>query len=436
MSESGPPPIMRGDLFSLLDPEGAEPAEGVSAPTIPEPRSKGKKAKAPAIPDAGEAQVTPGGIGAAARRLIQRVAAGERAPGVAVVMQCLTELAQLSDDGDPMRAFWALASIKQRLLALGLAKSRAFPGVLVAERHLILPQARGAQVVRAMPAGGARDIWFVATREVNPFLGAPPGIEAIPDGRPELADSALGPPLVPTVEVTFRMFRFGADPSDIRMVMRIQQEPGAFCDVLGAFDGERVALLSRDVLGVFDPDGKPILSGRIPFQSTEEGIGAEVTAIALQADILALNLRQDRERPVELALIAIPERKGFPVGGVGDDASVLVLGPKQAYIVDGLTLVRMPLFAEKDEPVRVLAIRPWFAEYPWSARLFMAWDGTRVWLSNGQKMLVIDDDLAHVRAEIVLPEPIVDFSVAGTEVRLVHLDRDLGRLRIAVYEVD
>lgn len=409
-----PPPVMRGDLFALLDPE-----------------ANGK-------------EVTPNRIASAARKLAQRVERGKRAPGAPVVMQCLEELTHLGEDKDPMRAFWALSSIRQRLMALGMARSRTFPGRFVGERVLVLPQSRAAQVVRVLPSA-ERTIWYVATREATPSYARRSADAPLPEGRPELADSALGPARLELAEVTFRLFRFGEHGSDIRLCMRVVQEPGAFCDVVAAGDGERVAMLSRDVIGVFEPDGKPSLSGRLPIDgglsrseagAGDERGGGEVTAMALQGDILALNLRPAPERPVELALIAVSERKGFPVASVGDDAQGLVLGPRQAYVLDGVQLVRLPLFAAAaDEPVRVFQVRPWFAEYPWSARHLMAWDGKRLWLSNGQKIIVLDESLALVRAEIVLPEPIIDLHVVGGEVRLVHFDPGLGRVRIAHWEI-
>lgn len=392
---------MRGDLFALLDPE-----------------SGGK-------------DTTPQRIASAARRLAQRVKDGERAPGAPVVMQCLDELTHLLDGKDPMRAFWALSSIRQRLMALGLARSRTFPGTLVGERTLVLPQSRLAQIVRVLPSRG--DVWYVATREAFPSYARRADDVPFPEGRPELDDSPLGPPRVDLAEVTFRLFRFGESASDIRLCMRVVQEPGSFCDIVACGDGERVALLSRDVIGVFEADGKPILSGRLPIEAEP---GGEVTAIALQGDILGLNLRAAKDRQVELALIAVSERKGFPVGVVGEDAQGLLLGPRQAYVLDGVQLVRLPLFAAAvDEPVKVFPVRPWFAEYVWSARHLLAWDGKRVWLSNGHKIIVIDETLDLVRAEIVLPEPIVDLHVSGNDVRLVHFDPGIGRVRIAHWEI-
>ncbi len=124
------------------------------------------------------------------------------------------------------------------------------------------------------------------------------------------------------------------------------------------------------------------------------------------------------------------------MGVVGEDAQGLVLGPRQAYVLDGVQLVRMPLFtAAVDEPVKVFSVRPWFAEYTWSARHLMAWDGKRLWFSNGHKIIVLDESLDLVRAEIVLPEPIVDLHVVGSDVYLVHFDQSIGRVRIAHWEI-
>jgi len=405
MFEERPPPILRGDLFTLLDPDGM-----------------GR-------------DVTPGKVAQAAQKLVSRVQSGKRTAGAPVVMQCLQELAALSDGHDPMRAFWALTSIRQRLVALGHATARELPFPLKARRALVLPQAGAGrtQVARALKAGGDRDVWFVATREAAPVVQDPP--ELAVEGRPALADSACGPVVHPVVETTFRMFRFGERASDIRMVMRVVQEPGAFCDIQAASDGQRVALLSRDVIGIFDADGAPQLSGRLPIDADIDK-GAEVTAMALAGNILGLNIRHAKERPVELALIAIDDRKGFPVGVVGDDANGLVLGERAAYVVDGVHLVRLPLFASSEAEVKVFPLRPWFAEYPWTTRLTGSWDGRRVWISNGRKIVIVDEDLAEVRAEIVLPEPIVDFVVTEGTLHLVHAEEGVGRLAIGRYAVE
>lgn len=401
MFEERPPPILRGDLFTLLDPDGM-----------------GR-------------DVTPGRVAQAAQRLVSRVQAGKRTAGAPVVMQCLQELAALSDGHDPMRAFWALTSIRQRLVALGHATTRGLPFPLESRRVLVLPQAGPhTQVARVLKAGGERDVWFVATREAAPIDPEPPALVA--EGRPSVPDTACGPIVAPVVETTFRLFRFGERASDIRMVMRVVQEPGAFCDVQAASDGDKVALLSRDVIGIFDAEGHPQLSGRLPIDADVDK-GAEVTAMALASNILGLNLRHARDRAVELALIAIDERKGFPVGVVGDDAGGLVLGERAAYIIDGVQLVRLPLFTTGEAEVKVFPLRPWFAEYPWTTRLIGCWDGRRVWISNGRKLVIIDEDLAEVRAEIVLPEPIVDFVVANRTLHLVHYEEGIGRLRIGRY---
>ena len=70
-----------------------------------------------------------------------------------------------------------------------------------------------------------------------------------------------------------------------------------------------------------------------------------------------------------------------------------------------------------------------------AAAVVMAFDGDRVWLSNGLKIVVLDQSLELVRAEIVLPEPIVDLHVRGDAVYLVHLDHDIGRVRVARWEI-
>jgi len=460
MFDHDPPPVMRGDLFVLLDPDASS---GTRRATAPEAIAK------------------------AAQKLARRVELGERAAGTPVVMQCLEELALIANQADPMRAFMTLSSIRQRLMSLGLARSRGLPGRLKSERVLVLPQSRQATVCRVLPAAD-HSVWYVATREAFPAYRWRDQDEVF-EGleRPELADSAMGPPRVELTEVTFRLYRFGESSSDIRLCMRVVQEPGSFSEIHAAGDGNRVAMLSKDVIGVFESDGKPILSGRLPIggqslksagqtdrptglaqkskggkrrgrsealvsatapaakREAREGApaygklperGAEVTAIALDGDVLGLNLKSHPDRPAELALIAINERRGFPVGVVGDDAQGLLLGPRQAYIIDGVQLVRLPLFsAPATDAIALFQFRPWFAEYPWTGRHLLAWDGKRLWFSNGSKLIVLSDGLDRVLAEIVLPEPIIDFTVTGNEVRLVHHDARAGRLTIALWEL-
>lgn len=411
MFDEGPPPVMRGDLFALLDPDGA--ATGGRA-------------------------VSPAGIAKKARRLMQRVELGERTPGSPVVMQCLEELSLMGPGQDPVRAFSTLSTIRQRLKSLGLSRSRGLPGTLVGERLLVLPQSQRASVLRVLPAQEFR-VWYVVTREamVSPRWRPPEALEG--DTRGEVADSALGPARYERPEVTFRLFRFGEGAADIRLCMRVIQEPGSYCEARAAGDGRRVALLTRDVIGVFEGDGRPVLSGRLPFGAEPaEGEdarlgqrGAEVTALALDGDVLGLNMRARSGAAAELALVSVSERRGFPIGVVGEDADGLELGPKEAFIIDGVQLVRMPLSVEAADGVRVFHFRPWFAEYPWSAKHLQSWDGARLWLSNGMKIIVLDAMLEQVLAEIVLPEPILDFAARGDEVWLAHHDARTARLRVA-----
>lgn len=404
MFGDGPPPVMRGDLFALLDPESGE-GSGTRRATSPE------------------------GIARAARRLVERVKAGERASGSPVVMQCLDELAGL-ETGEPMRAFSTLSTIRQRLRSLGLATSRGLPGRLVGQRTLVLPQSKRAVVLRVLPAL-AHKVWYVATREA---FAAP---RAMADGgkdpfgelaRPELLDAAMGPARYEKPEVTFRLYRFGEGAADIRLCMRVIQEPGSYAAVQVAGDGRRVAMLSKDVIGVFDGEGRPVLSGRLPLGEGAQG-PTEVSAMALDNDVLGLNLKGRGEQPAELALVSIGERRGFPVGKVGEEADDLVLGSRQAYVLDGLQIIRFPLFSGGD--LATFSFRPWFAEYPWSARYPMGWDGERLWITNGRKLVVLSDGLDRVLGEIVLPAPIIDFAVTGREVWLVHHDVQAGRLEVA-----
>lgn len=402
MFGEGPPPVMRGDLFALLDPEGGD----------------GEKSRRSATPER---------IARAAQRLLERVRAGERMSGSPVVMQCLDELATL-ETGAPMRAFSTLSTIRQRLKSLGLATSRGLPGRLVGQRTLVLPQSKRAAVLRVMPAVDHK-VWYVATREAFAATSAGPGIND-PFGelpRPELLDAAMGPARYERPEVTFRLYRFGESSADIRLCMRVIQEPGSYAAVQVAGDGRRVAMLSKDVIGVFDGDGRPVLSGRLPLG--ESGGASEVAAMALDDDVLGLSLRRKEEQPAELALVSIGERRGFPVGKVGEEADDLVLGSRQAYVLDGLQVIRFPLFSGGE--VSTFSFRPWFAEYPWSPRHPMGWDGERLWITNGRKLVVLSDGLEQVLAEIVLPAPVIDFAVRGREVWLVQHDVQAGRLEVA-----
>lgn len=404
MFGDGPPPVMRGDLFALLDPESGD----------------GKNARRATSPE---------GIARAARRLVERVKAGERASGSPVVMQCLDELAGLESDM-PMRAFSTLSTIRQRLRSLGLASSRGLPGRLVAQRTLVLPQSKRAVVLRVLPAVDHK-VWYVSTREAFAAPGPSSLADKDPFGelvRPEQLDAAMGPARYARPEVTFRLYRFGEGAADIRLCMRVIQEPGSYAAVQVAGDGRRVAMLSKDVIGVFDGDGRPVLSGRLPLADGARG-GSEVCAMALDQDVLGLTLRGRHEAAAELALVSIGERRGFPVGHVGEEADDLVLGSRQAYVLDGLQIIRFPLFSGGE--LTTFSFRPWFAEYPWSPRHPMGWDGERLWITNGRKLVVLSDGLDQVLGEIVLPAPIIDFAVAGREVWLVHHDVQAGRLEVA-----
>jgi hypothetical protein len=400
MFDDTTPPVMRGDLFTLLDPEVT---------------------KSP---------LTPERIGAAARALVDQVTLGERAPGASVLMECLGELARVQGPGESAgAAFGVLESVRSRLTRLGGVRSSSLPFTRLRERAVVLPQRRSASLVRALPSA---DGYFVLTREATAAAGDEP--PDLPDGRPDVGeDSAIGPALVPPVDVTFRLFRFGAEASDIRMVIRIVQEAGTYRRVLCAGDGERLAVLSRDVVAVFDPAGQSVLSGRVPLDPDVDS-GAEVTAMALEGDILALNIRSAADRPVELALLNIAERKGLPVGVVGDEAATVVLGDKRAYVIDGLNLLSVPLF-QPGGGIDVFRLRPWFAEYPWRPYEMLAWDAGRVWITNGEKIVVANDDLSVVVGEIVLPEPIVDFHVHDGELSLVTFDPALSVARVTTWDV-
>lgn len=400
MLEDTSPPLMRGDLFGLLDPDG------------------------------GDAPLTPQRIGLAAQRLLDRVTLGERSPGAPLLMDCLGELARLAGlRAGGVEGFATLDTVRQRLLRLGDVRGAALPFAPLRERSVVLPQKRSASLVRAVPLG---DVCFVLTREAAAAAG-----EHVPElegGRPEGdGDRAIGPAVVPPVDVTFRLFRFGTEASDIRMIVRIVQETGTYRSVLCVGDGERLAVLSRDVVAVFDAQGQSVLSGRVPLDPDADH-GAEVTAMALDGDILALNMREARERPVELALLNLAEKRGLPVGVVGEEAGVMVLGDKRAYVIDGLNLVSIPLFQPGAE-IGVLRLRPWFAEYAWRPYELLAWGAGRVWVSNGQKIVVARDDLAAVVAEIVLPEPIVDLHLYDGELSLVTYDPALALAQVSTWDV-
>ncbi|MCA9513399.1 MAG: hypothetical protein KC635_00495 [Myxococcales bacterium] len=394
-----PPPVMRGDLFALLDP------------------------------DAEDAAVTPVSIAANAQRLVELVTLGERAPGTPAVMRCLEDIAELGDDGTTVgEAFTRLAAIRRALVALGDAKGHVLPWPRLRDRTVVLPQKRSASVVRTLPAGEG---YFVLTCEASEAKqGAP---SELPAGEPDRDDVAIGAAIVPPVDTTFRLFRFGGQPSDIRLVMRIVQEAGTYRPVLAHGDGSRVAVVSRDVVGIFDESGTAVLSGRVPLDMGVDS-GSEVTSVALEGDVLALNLRPAGGRPVELALMNLTQKKGFPIGVVGDEASAMVLGERSAFVVDGLNLLRVPLF-QNDATIEVLRLRPWFAEYPWSPHNYVGWDAGRVWVSNGRKLVVVADDLSAVLGELSLPEPIVDMHVRDGEMVLVTHDAGVSVATIAVYDV-
>lgn len=400
MFDDTSPPIMRGDLFSLLDPEpGAEP-------------------------------FTPAAVGEAARELHEQVEVGERAPGPPLLMSCLLELARIGvTTPDGPSAFLHLSDVRRRLVRLGEDTSSALPFTLLRERAVVLPQKRAASLVRAVPNG---DGYYVLTREAAPAT-APPEPMDLPDGRPDNDDAALGPVRVPPVDVTYRLFRFGAEPSDIRMVIRIVQEAGTYRRVLCAGDGRRLAVLSRDVVAVFDDAGQTALSGRVPLDPDADA-GAEVTAMAVEGDILALNMRSAANRPIELALLNIAERRGLPIGVVGQEASAVVLAERCAFVIDGLNLVSVPLFVAAAK-IDVFRLRPWFGEYPFRPLEMLAYDAGRVWVTNGQKLVVIDESLDAVLGEVVLPEPIIDFHVRDDELSLVTFDPELSVARICTYDV-
>ncbi len=409
MFDDPTPPVMRGDLFALLDPDPSAEA------------------------------LTPERISEAAQALARRVARGERAPGDAVVMDCLDQLVGLAaaaaaaadDDDDAGRAWPTLDRIRRRLSARSAAESRApLPWRRTRERVIVLPQRRSASLVRAMPIGEG---YFAMIREATP-ASRPPRADLGDGERPDTDDAALGPPaLVPPVDVAFRLFRFGEAASDIRLAMHIGQEAGTYREVLCAGGGDRFAVLCGAVMGVFNQSGQAIMSGRVPGDK-ERAPGAEVTAIALEGDMLALNMRADAGRPVEMALLNIAERRGLPIGTVGEDASALALGDRCAFVVDGLNLVRVPLFDSGAE-VRVLRLRPWFAEYPWRPRKLIAWGAGRLWVCNGDKIVLFDNGLDRVLGEVVLPQRVVDMSVRDAELCLVTYDPNHSVARITCYDL-
>ncbi|MFT7579563.1 MAG: hypothetical protein ACI9MR_001229 [Myxococcota bacterium] len=399
MFDESRPPVMRGDLFALLDQDTSEQA------------------------------LTPERISEGARALVERVSSGDRGPGVPGVMHCLNALAQLGGEYETARAFGRLTSIRQQLVDLSETQATTLPWPVSREQTIVLPQKRSATLLRVVPT---KTGYFVLTCEAAP---------AERDAAYELlldemeSEESAGKALVPPVEVTYKLFRFGQTASDIRMIMRIVQEPRTFRTVICAGDGERLAVLSRDVIGVFDDDGKVALSGRVPLDQNPEA-GAEVTALAVQGDVLALNIRPGTDRPVELALLNLAEKRGFPIGTVGQEAGEIVLGPKQAYILDGLNLVRIPLFNPEDTQIQVFGLRPWFAEYPWQPRKMLAYANERVWISNGRKLIVLSADMGVVLGEIVLEEPIVDFEVFDDELSLVTFDREVAMAKVVSYRVD
>ncbi len=396
---------MRGDVFGLMEPDPtAQP-------------------------------VTPERIGRAATALMELVAAGSRTAGPPELMACLTSLAELAveDPGavlEPRAAYTVLRDVRAQLVELGRQAAAPLPWPKISERTVVLPQSRSATLVRAVAAG---EVYFVLTREVT-ANARPDHVDfAFPEGRPE-DTSALGPPSVPPVDVTYRLFRYGPDPSDIRMVMRIVQEAGTYRPVLCVSDGDRIAVLSRDVLGIFNQQGEAALSGRVPLDQ-DMTVGAAVTSMALAGDIMALAIRPARDEPVELAIMNVAEKKGLPVGVVGHDANALTLGEKQAYVVDGLNLVRVPLFDKERSGVDVFWQRPWFAEYPYNAHRMMAHDDDAVWLSDGRKIVILADDLSHVRTEITLQDPILDLDVHDGRLSLVTFEPELAVAKITTYEV-
>ncbi len=403
-----PPPILRGDLFALLEP------------------------------DNGPAQLTPGRIGSGARKLLRAVRSGERTAGAAPLMALLGDMAQVRDDGDPVTAWQRLGHIRKNLKLLAFGDGRPFPAALVTERTLIIPQAAPSEVVRVVPVGPERDVWFALTREVVPL-----GTEALlrdyrfPEpGEAALPDSGLGPPLVTPFEAAWRLFRFGERTFDIRAILRLAQIGEDYDTVHVATDGERVAVVATDRLAIFDTRGNSLMASQLPF-GRRAGEEAFVADIALDGDTLAMNLRQRPGAPFEIALIDLKNRRGFPVGSAGLAPSHITLGPRQVYLTDEDRVTRLALFdGEKSKSVEELVLAPWFAEYPPTARMRPAFGAGSFWVSNGQKLLRVAQDLSHIEDELTLPEPILDFSVSGQELRLVHSDRTTATVRVAIWELD
>jgi hypothetical protein len=399
-------PILRGDLFAILDPEP------------------------------GPGQLTPGRVGRGARRLLRRIDKGERSPGAPPLMALLGDIAAVRDDADPVESWRRLSHVRANLKSLALG-SGGLRATLVSERSLIIPQTHVAEVSRVVPAGGGRDVWFVLTREV---IAAPAEAlledYAFPDPDERELDAPLGPPLLLPFEATWRLFRFGERAFDIRAIMRIAQPARGYDCVHVAGDGQRIAVVTTERVGIFDADGQSVASSQLPF-GRRAGEEALVAGIALDGDTLAMNLRQRPDAPFELALIDMRTRRGFPVGHTGANPSSLTLGPRQAYLTDDDTIVRLGLFGESasSEPV-ALELAPWFAEYGPPGRILTAYGGEALWVSNGQKLLDVDPDRMQVRAEHALPEPIVDLHASGQELWLVHHDRDIARIRLGIWERD
>jgi|GEM_PF-2000395 len=398
-------PILRGDLFAILDP----------AP--------------------GEAQLTPGRVGREGRRLVRALSRGDRSPGTPPLMALLGQIADVKDTSDPIASWRQLGHVRQNLKALAHADASAFPCTLVSERTLILPQTHKADVIRVVPAGDGRDLWFVLTREVT---AAP--LDAIlpdyvfPEGSDIDNDSTMGPPLLAPFETTWRLFRFGERAFDIRAIMRVVQPARAYDAVHLAGDGHQIAVATTERVSIYGPDGQSVISSQLPF-GRRAGEETVIAAIALDGDTLAMHLRQRPENAFEIALIDMRSRRGFPVGQTGATGSAMTLGPRHAFIYDEDHVVRMGLLAqEPDTGNSELELEPWFAEYGVVTRVFAVYGGEALWLSNGQKLLEIDPTDMSVRQELTLPEPIIGLWASGQELWLVHHDRDIARVRLSIWE--